>query len=218
MAEEEEDSTPIPPKYLEYITHVLMGKRNASIDLSKPYVKASIFGVYPSILFFYGLLIICGTLSNIAIIVTIFRRHLYTNPTHCYVINLALANIVKCVFVLPISLAIMLIENWVFGSFLCYFAPILQDVPSHVTMLTLFMMAVDRYKYLLDPSKDRLPAYVFATGTWLSGICIALPYPIYTTYIDFSRYFKDQLNGVGICVLNLADDSHDYMRSLFFLT
>jgi hypothetical protein len=59
-----------------------------------------------------------------------------------------------------------------------------QDIPLHVTMLTFLLIAVDRYRLILDPRKPRLPSFVCAAGTWLLAICIVLPYPIYTTYLD----------------------------------
>ncbi|XP_066908846.1 uncharacterized protein [Halyomorpha halys] len=62
--------------------------------------------------------------------------------------------------------------------------------------------------------KPRIPAFVCATGSWLMAICIVLPYPIYTTYLDLGKYIG-QFQGVGICAINLQDDMQEYMRGLF---
>lgn len=59
-----------------------------------------------------------------------------------------------------------------------------QDIPMHVSMLTYVLIAFDRFRYLQDPTKARIPAFVMATGSWLMALCIVLPYPIYTTYVD----------------------------------
>lgn len=59
-----------------------------------------------------------------------------------------------------------------------------QDVPTHVTILSMLMIAFDRYSFLKNPTRTRLPGFIFSTGTWLTAICVVLPYPIYTTYID----------------------------------
>lgn len=53
-----------------------------------------------------------------------------------------------------------------------------------MSVLTFVIMAYDRYRFIEDPSKQRLPAVVFAIGTWLTASCIVVPYPIYTTYLD----------------------------------
>lgn len=60
----------------------------------------------------------------------------------------------------------------------------LQDIPLHVAMLSHLLIAWDRKRWLTDPLKVRLPAFVCSCASWLAGLVIALPYPIYTTYLD----------------------------------
>ena len=62
--------------------------------------------------------------------------------------------------------------------------PVLQDIPMHVSTLSFLLIAVDRYRFMLDPMKPRMPSFVFALGSWLLAVCIVLPYPIYITYLD----------------------------------
>lgn len=64
-----------------------------------------------------------------------------------------------------------------------------QDIPLHVAIITHLLIAWDRMRWLMDPLKARLPAFVCSCATWLAGMVIALPYPIYTTYLDLGvRY------------------------------
>uniref|UniRef100_A0A1B0DDA8 Uncharacterized protein n=1 Tax=Phlebotomus papatasi TaxID=29031 RepID=A0A1B0DDA8_PHLPP len=58
------------------------------------------------------------------------------------------------------------------------------DIPLHVAIITHLLIAWDRMRWLMDPLKARLPAFVCSCATWLAGMVIALPYPIYTTYLD----------------------------------
>uniref|UniRef100_A0A182UF90 Uncharacterized protein n=1 Tax=Anopheles melas TaxID=34690 RepID=A0A182UF90_9DIPT len=58
------------------------------------------------------------------------------------------------------------------------------DIPLHVAMLSHLLIAWDRKRWLTDPLKVRLPAFVCSCASWLAGLVIALPYPIYTTYLD----------------------------------
>ncbi|BET01936.1 Hypothetical protein NTJ_14754 [Nesidiocoris tenuis] len=113
---------------------------------------------------------------------------------------------------------------------------LLHDIPLHVSTLTLLLIAWDRHRFLKDPMKPRIPAFVCATGSWLTAICLVLPYPIYTTYIDLGKVLEKrmkwisannpnvtvhpekhlhQFQGVGICVVNLQDDMQEYLRGLF---
>ncbi|XP_073998340.1 G-protein coupled receptor 83 isoform X2 [Rhodnius prolixus] len=88
------------------------------------------------------------------------------------------------------------------------------DIPLHVSTLTLLLIAWDRHRFLKDPMKPRIPAFVCATGSWLTAICLVLPYPVYTTYMDLGKYMP-QFHGVGICAVNLQDDMQEYVRGLF---
>ncbi|EDS38107.1 conserved hypothetical protein [Culex quinquefasciatus] len=51
-------------------------------------------------------------------------------------------------------------------------------------MISHLLIAWDRKRWLTDPLKARLPAFVCSCASWLAGMVIALPYPIYTTYLD----------------------------------
>lgn len=51
-------------------------------------------------------------------------------------------------------------------------------------MITHLLIAWDRLRWLSDPLKCRLPAFVCSCATWLAGIVITLPYPIYIIYMD----------------------------------
>ncbi|XP_008560990.1 uncharacterized protein LOC103580861 isoform X1 [Microplitis demolitor] len=93
-----------------------------------------------------------------------------------------------------------------------------KDIPFHVSMMTYLLIAGDRYRLLSDPGKPRIPAFVCALGSWFFAICIVLPFPIYTTYLDLSDYKTEYFNGLGICLGNLIDDIQQYMRGLFLLT
>ena len=66
----------------------------------------------------------------------------------------------------------------------------------HVSTLSFLLIAVDRYRFMLDPMKPRMPSFVFALGSWLLAVCIVLPYPIYITYLDLgvSKYTLHSLN------------------------
>jgi hypothetical protein len=89
--------------------------------------------VFPLFVVLYALVVAVGTVSNVAVVWTVVNHRLYKDPTYGYIINLAIADVIKCVLVLPVSLTILLVQNWVFGSFLCFFLPMLQVGSSAVT-------------------------------------------------------------------------------------
>lgn len=123
-----EDLASIPDQYLETIAHYLIGLKNLSKyeDLSKPQLRPSVVKIYPLFILLYALIIVIGIMANFGMIYHISRNKLYRDPTYAYLVNIAISDIVKCIFVLPITLAVLLIQNWIFGKFMCFFLPMLQ--------------------------------------------------------------------------------------------
>jgi hypothetical protein len=114
----------VPDKWLSVIAQFMMALRNDSgVDFSKPYLRPSVTHVFHLFVFPYALV---GFVSNVAVIWTVVKHQLYKDPTYGYIVNLATADTIKCVLVLPVSLTILLVQNWIFGRFLCLFLPMLQ--------------------------------------------------------------------------------------------
>nr|XP_027217492.1 neuropeptide Y receptor type 1-like [Penaeus vannamei] len=116
----------LPDKLLGQIIHNLQSFPNETVDFRQPHLRQSLSEVFPLFLVLYGLLVILGTSGNVAMILHILRGRVYKDPTCAYVMNIGVCNVVMSVVLLPVSLAILLIQNWIFGSFLCYFVPMLQ--------------------------------------------------------------------------------------------
>ncbi|KAM7347702.1 uncharacterized protein ACRADG_007209 [Cochliomyia hominivorax] len=208
-----------PDKYLLIIAQFLDGHINDTNAIDRyngPVLIASIKNVYWIFLIQYAMLAMMGIVMNVTIIAYIMYHRLYKDVTHAFIVNLAFCHFIQCAVVLPISLMVMLIQNWIFGQFLCFFLPMLQDIPLHVAMITHILIAWDRMRWLGDPLKGRFPAFVCCCATWLTGMVIALPYPIYTIYVEIGDFIP-RLSGMGLCVVNLMDDMHEYVRGLFLL-
>ncbi|CAD6216199.1 GSCOCG00004418001-RA-CDS [Cotesia congregata] len=220
MEEAKREMALIPSQYYSEVAEYIKDLNNLSyhFDLSKPILRLAVAKIYPLFLLIYAVLITIGIIANAAMIIHISKNKLYRDPTYAYLINIAISDIAKCMFVLPITLAVLLIQNWVFGKFLCLSLAMIQDIPFHVSMMTYLLIAGDRYRLLSDPGKPRIPAFVCALGSWFFAICIVLPFPIYTTYLDLSSFKKGHFDGLGICLGNLVDDIQQYMRGLFLLT
>lgn len=117
----------LPHNWLDVIVHYLRGFRNDTTDFNRPQLRPSVRHTYPMFVCGYSALIMAGALCNAYVLAIVARKRLYaTDPVYVYVANLAVTGIVECVSVLPISLMVMLVQNWIFGRFLCYFLPMLQ--------------------------------------------------------------------------------------------
>lgn len=63
-------------------------------------------------------------------------------------------------------------------------------------MISHILIAWDRMRWLNDPLKGRIPGFVCCCATWLTGMVIALPYPIYTIYVELGVSIRP----VSLCV------------------
>lgn len=122
----EEDSTHVPELWLHAIRQILVTDHNHSIDITEPHIRHSFVGNYVFFIICYAMLILAGTALNVCVVTHIIRKRLYYDATYCFIINLALSNLVMCLVVLPLTLTVLIVENWIFGQFLCFFTPMIQ--------------------------------------------------------------------------------------------
>ncbi|XP_065077521.1 uncharacterized protein LOC135700800 [Ochlerotatus camptorhynchus] len=222
MKHHQMDMKNVPDPIASVVAQMVLGNsddfnNSLELDYRSPVLKPVLAKIYPIFIILYVIPAALGIATNVLVIMYISKYKLYRDATQAFLVNLAVCHIVQCAFVLPITLMVMLIQNWIFGQFMCYFLPLLQDIPLHVAMISHLLIAWDRKRWLTDPLKARLPAFVCSSASWLSGMVIALPYPIYTTYLDLGKYLPDDFEGVGICAINLVDDMQEYMRGLFVI-
>lgn len=102
------------------------GNHNNSMDITKPHLRSTFANSFEFVIFMYLIICVFGAGANFAEIYFILKYKLYRDTTYVYLINLSIADIIKCMFVLPFSVTTLLLENWLFGGFLCYFLPMLQ--------------------------------------------------------------------------------------------
>lgn len=116
----------LPENWLAAMATFAMGHHNDTRDLSLAVLKPIVNHIYPVFMVQYGLLMMVGAIANILVIFHVLREKLYRDATHAFVLNLVLSHCVQCLVVVPLTLMVLLVQNWIFGQFLCYFLPMLQ--------------------------------------------------------------------------------------------
>lgn len=120
------DLDEIPETWLAVMANFAMGHHNQSIDYSAPILKPVVSNIYPIFVLQYGLLILVGVTANVLVMYHILRMKLYKDVTNAFMMNLALSHLVQCLVVMPSTVMVLLLDNWIFGQFFCYFLPMLQ--------------------------------------------------------------------------------------------
>uniref|UniRef100_A0A336MVP9 CSON008356 protein n=1 Tax=Culicoides sonorensis TaxID=179676 RepID=A0A336MVP9_CULSO len=123
---------------LRHGQHPSTANNETSFDFAQPHLKPLVKNTYPIFILQYGLLAVFAVLSNIAVLAYILRLRLFYDSTHAFVVNLAICHIAQCVITLPITLMVTIIQNWIFGNFLCFFLPFLQN-SKYYYIIKIFM-------------------------------------------------------------------------------
>lgn len=118
----------VPQHILNIIGTFMLGVQNGKIDVQKPHIRVSVANIYPFIVTMYAILIITGVLSNLAVFFHIAKHRLYKDATYSFIINNVVSDVIKCVCVLPMTLYVLLVQNWMLGELLCSFLPMVQVI------------------------------------------------------------------------------------------
>ncbi len=92
----------------------------------------------------FSLLIVFGLFGNILVIWTVlFNKHMQT-ANNFFVLNLAFSDLTLCVISIPFMVFKTLRHNWIFGDFLCRFAPFFQASNVFVSTFSITAIALHR--------------------------------------------------------------------------
>lgn len=128
----------VPKDVWEIIHEFLLGINDPKLDLREPHIKVSLATVYPLVIFVYSILALAGLVSNLAALAHILYHKLYKDETYTFLLNNCVSDIVKGAVVIPLSLYVLLVQNWVLGELLCSVLPMLQVRVSWIFLYCFF--------------------------------------------------------------------------------
>ncbi|CAC5397418.1 KISS1R [Mytilus coruscus] len=131
----------------------------------------------------WSLIILTGVIGN-GLVIYILFRYGERSVTNVYVTNLAFADLMFIIMVVPVTLIHVVIPTWILGSIICKFSTYMIYVTLHATCLTLSAMTIDRYHAIVNPIQSmnwrstRASSFV-CLGVWTASLCISLPFLLY---------------------------------------
>ncbi|XP_067660979.1 tachykinin-like peptides receptor 99D [Haliotis asinina] len=150
--------------------------------------------------FLYGSISLLAVIGNGLVILVIVRNRRMHTVTNIFIANLAVADVIIGLFSIPFQFQAALLQRWVLANFMCSLAPFVQIISVNVSIITLSVIAVDRYIAVLHPFKagcSKRSAAIIITAIWwfaiLSGLPCALFYKVDkdTCQFDFPRQLKN---------------------------
>lgn len=140
-----EEIRKVPQEWLGVVLWWLRGVKNDTDDVRTPQLRQSIADGYQLFVGLYSLVVVVATVANVALVITIHRHRLYQDQTFRYLMNLTLSNMAHGCLVVPLTMVVMLLHNWLFGAFLCHLIPIIQVHIKFYRYLSLLCCACCTY-------------------------------------------------------------------------
>ncbi len=130
----------------------------------------------------YTVIFILGVSGNSLVVYVVIRNKSMQTITNIFITNLAVSDIMMCMLAVPFTPISGLLQDWIFGEFLCHLVPMTLGVSVHVSTLTSTAIAIDRYFVIVHPFKPRMKIFVcilLIVAIWIISISISLPLAIY---------------------------------------
>ncbi|XP_015792349.1 prolactin-releasing peptide receptor-like [Tetranychus urticae] len=172
--------------------YTLFNNITLSLDIEKPFARRTeldddYLEHRPALQVFfyclYALIFLVGICGNTLVCYVVFRNKQMHTVTNLFITNLALSDILLCIFSVPITpLYLIFYKEWVFGRILCHLVPYAQGVSVYISAFTLMSIAIDRFFVIIYPFKPRMRINVcltIITFVWISAALLTLPYGLF---------------------------------------
>ncbi|XP_030622216.1 neuropeptide Y receptor Y7 [Chanos chanos] len=133
----------------------------------------------------YSLIILLGLVGNALVIYMIILYRNMRTVTNYFIANLALADLMVDTLCLPFTLVYTLMDEWKFGAVMCHMVPYAQALSVHVSIMTLTVIALERYRCIvfhLGQRLSRCASFVIIGLTWTFAAILAGPLAIFREY------------------------------------
>jgi len=168
----------------------------------------------------YIIVMLVSLIGNALIFAVVYKNRRMRTPVNFFVVNMSIADILITVFYMPRMISrIWLGSEWGIsgglGHFLCKVVPFTQELSASVSVLTLILMAVDRFFAVLFPFKRTFTntvAYISIAFVWLTAMAVRSP-------MFYGLRFVQQEDGKTFCSLRLDSEIafNIYSRFAFIL-
>ncbi|XP_041828541.1 prolactin releasing hormone 2 receptor [Melanotaenia boesemani] len=136
----------------------------------------------------YSAVVLIACSGNLLLLFLIWHNKKRHNTTNFLISNLALVDLVMCIFCVPLTASYAFDRRgWVFGYHMCHFVTVMQSAAVYASVLSLMAIAVDRYVVVAYPIRKRAGCQ-FCWGLvvliWLSSLALSTPTALHTVYLD----------------------------------
>ncbi|KAG7510276.1 prolactin-releasing peptide receptor-like [Solea senegalensis] len=136
----------------------------------------------------YSAVVLVAFSGNLLLLFLMWRDKKRHTTTNFLISNLALVDLVMCVFCVPLTASYAFDKRgWIFGPHMCHFVSVMQSAAVYAAVLSLMAIAVDRYVVVAYPIRKRAGC-LFCWGLvaliWLSSLALSTPTALHVVHLD----------------------------------
>ncbi|KFP03687.1 Neuropeptide FF receptor 2, partial [Calypte anna] len=121
--------------------------------------------------------LLCMAGNGLVCFIVLRNKHMRT-VTNLFILNLAVSDLLVGIFCMPTTLLDNIIAGWPFGSLVCKMSGMVQGISVSASVFTLVAIAVDRFRCIVYPFKQKLSspaALAIIALIWLLAVAIMCP-------------------------------------------
>ena len=159
-----------------------------------------------------GCLTIAGFLSGLTVCLAIYRNARLRYTIHMYILSYAVIDLVMSLFVMPFTLGVLIMGEWISSNSACQFQGYTISVLGILMLLTMTLTAIDRYvastrlSHYLTFFKRKYVCVALAV-CWLVSFAVPLSFTL-----DGNSFVLHP--GYGVCREEVKNES--YLRASIF--
>ncbi|XP_048382519.2 neuropeptide FF receptor 2a [Stegostoma tigrinum] len=141
----------------------------------------------------YLLIFLLCMLGNALVCFVVVRNQHMRTVTNLFILNLAISDLLVGIFCMPTTLMDNILTGWPFGSFVCKISGLVQGISVSASVFTLVAIAVDRFRCIVYPFKQKLNmtvATIIIAVIWVLAISIICPSAIMLRVIKLPDNIK----------------------------
>lgn len=157
---------------------------NANITTHDPIENKAVQAIFCTA---YTIIFVVGIFGNALVCYAVIRNRAMQTVTNLFITNLALSDILLCIFAVPFTPLYTFLGRWVFGSLLCHIMPYAQGCSVYISTLTLTSIAIDRFFVIIYPFKPRMKIKTcigLIIFIWVFALSVTFPYGYYMSLKD----------------------------------
>ncbi|XP_030215784.1 cholecystokinin receptor-like [Gadus morhua] len=140
----------------------------------------------------YALIFVLSVAGNLLIIVVLAMNKRMRTVTNCFLLSLALSDLMMALFCMPFTLIPNIMEDFIFGAAMCKIVAYFMGISVSISTFSLVAIAIERYSAICNPLQSRAwqtrsHAYRVIAATWVLSLAVMLPYPVFSGLRAFPK-------------------------------